>query len=42
MASRNATNTKALSVNELVPATFEEEAIYAGGESNQMADVTKA
>lgn len=35
MASRNATNTKSLAVNELIPATDEEKAIYDGGESNQ-------
>lgn len=34
MASRNATNTKSLAVNELVPASDEEKTIYAGGESN--------
>ncbi|KAG4075120.1 hypothetical protein HA402_004159 [Bradysia odoriphaga] len=32
MASRNATNTKSLSVNQLIPATEEEKAIYSGGE----------
>lgn len=32
MASRNATNTKALAVNALQPATEEEQQIFAGGE----------
>lgn len=33
MASRNATNTKALAVNALQPATDEEKHIFEGGES---------
>lgn len=37
MGSRNATHTKSLAVNELVPATDEERAIYAGGESNSIS-----
>ena len=32
MASRNATNTKALAINPLVPVTDEEKTIFAGGE----------
>ncbi|KAJ6645243.1 Acyl-coenzyme A thioesterase 9, mitochondrial [Pseudolycoriella hygida] len=35
MASRNATNTKALAVNELVPATDDEKIIYNGGETRK-------
>lgn len=35
MASRNSTNTKALPVNALVPATDEEKIIFAGGESKK-------
>lgn len=31
MASRNATNTKALAVNQMVPATAEEQKIFDGG-----------
>lgn len=34
MASRNATNTKSLAVNQLVPATEEEKAIFDGGEGS--------
>lgn len=37
MGSRNATHTKSLAVNPLVPATDEEKAIYAGGESNSIS-----
>lgn len=34
MASRNATNTKSLVINPLVPITDEEKQIYAGGEGS--------
>lgn len=35
MASRNATNTKSLVVNPLVPSTDEEREIFAGGENRK-------
>lgn len=34
MASRNATNTKSLIINPLIPNTDEEKLIYDGGECN--------